>query len=134
MNKVVLMGRLCFEPEISVISDGTEKTSNRLAVQRDYGKKDEKKTDFINIIAWKKTAAFLCNYFHKGDGIVIEGSIQVNTYTDKEGQSRDFTVVVVDKVHFPLDRKNTVQSAPIVQAPPNNTEFTAIPTDEDLPF
>ena len=43
MNKVMLMGRLCFEPEIDVISDGTEKTSNRLAVQRDYGKKDEKR-------------------------------------------------------------------------------------------
>jgi single-strand DNA-binding protein len=133
MNKVMLMGRLCFEPEISVISDGTEKTSNRLAVQRDYGKKDEKKTDFINIVAWRKTAAFLCNYFQKGDGILIEGSIQVNSYTDKEGQNRDFTVVVVDKAHFPLDRKNTAQSAPAVQAPPNNTEFTEIPAD-DLPF
>lgn len=132
MNKVILMGRLCFEPEISVISDGTEKTSNRLAVQRDYGKKDEKKTDFINIIAWRKTAAFLCNYFQKGDGIFIEGSIQVNSYTDKEGQNRDFTVVVVDKAHFPLGRKNTAQSV-AVQAPPNNTEFTEIPAD-DLPF
>ena len=63
LNRITIMGRLVRDPELKYTASNTPVTSFTLAVDRDFG---EKKTDFIDCVAWKQTAEFVCNYFHKG--------------------------------------------------------------------
>lgn len=100
MNTVALMGRLCGNPELKSTNNGTSLTRFAIAVDRAYTPKgEERKADFIDIVAWKQTAEFICRYFHKGSLIAIEGSIQTNTY-EKDGQKRKSVEVVANQVSF----------------------------------
>lgn len=80
MNKVILTGRLVADPELKTTPTGVEVTSFRIAVNQEYVKQgEERKADFFNIVAWRKSAAFICQYFHKGDGIDIVGKVTFHT-------------------------------------------------------
>jgi single-strand DNA-binding protein len=140
MNKVILMGRFCFDTELKTTENGIEVLSNKLAVNRAYSK-EGKKADFINVVAWRKTAAFINQYFKKGDGIVIEGSIQTRTYVTDDGQNRDIVEVLIERVDFPLSNKDRQPSASISVEKTDDSEksdFNALPmnglVDDDLPF
>ena len=101
LNRIVLMGRLTRDPELRRTQSGTSVTSFSLAVDRDFkGQNGEKETDFIDIVAWRGTAEFVCNYFTKGRMAVVEGRLQIRDWTDKDGNKRTTAEVVADQVYF----------------------------------
>ncbi len=116
LNRVILMGRLTADPEHKQTPSGTSVTSFSIAVDRNYAPKDggSRQTDFINIVAWRQTADFICRYFQKGRMIAIEGSIQTRNYEDKNGNKRTAFEVLAEQVYF-ADSKS--DSAPRSQAP-----------------
>lgn len=104
LNKVILMGRLTGDPELKTTPSGASVTSFSLAVERDYKSGDERKTDFITVVAWRNTAEFICRYFQKGRLMAVEGRIETRKYTDKQGNNRTAFEVVADKVFFCGDK------------------------------
>ena len=101
LNNTVLMGRLTADPELKHTQSGNAVVRFTLAVDRSYAKAgEERKTDFIDIIAWRSTAEFVSRYFQKGMLVAVQGSIQTGSYTDKEGIKRKSFDVVASQVHF----------------------------------
>ena len=83
MNVVCLLGRLTATPEQKTTQNGVSVTSFSVAVDRAYQPKGaERQTDFINCVAWRGTAEFICRYFQKGQRIALQGSLQSRSYTD----------------------------------------------------
>lgn len=101
MNKVVLIGRLVAKPELKETSSKNNYTKFTMAVNRKI--KDE--TDFINCIAWNKQAELITKYFDKGNLIAIDGSININKYTDKDNNNRESVEVVIDNFDFVESKK-----------------------------
>lgn len=98
MNKVVLIGRLTKDPEMRFAAgSGTAVTRFTIAVNRPF-KKDE--TDFINCVAFGKTAETIANYLTKGRQIAISGSIRTGSYDAQDGTKRYTTDVAVDSFEF----------------------------------
>ena len=86
LNVAVLMGRLVADPELRHTANDISVTSFTLAVDRSYVKAgSDRQTDFIDIVAWRSTADFVCNYFRKGQLVAVQGSIQTRTYTGQPG-------------------------------------------------
>jgi single-strand DNA-binding protein len=102
MNKAFLMGRLTRDPEMrNTAQNHTAVCSFSIAIDRRFQKPgEEKQTDFINCVAWRQQAEFVAKYFHKGNRILVIGSIQTRKYDDKEGRKQTVTEVVVDEVEF----------------------------------
>lgn len=145
-NKVILMGRLTADPELKQTQSGTAVTSFSLAVDRKYSKDEEKKCDFITIVAWKQTAEFICNYFKKGSAILLCGELQTRSWKDNQGNNRYATEVLATEVSF-CEAKNNSEgnSSPKAQngsqsnygyVPQAYTQpnFGTVDTDSDLPF
>ncbi len=147
MNKVVLMGRLTRDPELRFTNtSNTALCRFTLAVNRKFSKTNE--ADFINVVAWRKTAEFCGNYFKKGQQVAVVGSIQTRSWDDNEGKRHYATDVVADEAYFADSKRNDSGFAggnvPPVQntggpAADNNdtgnTEgFYPIEEDDDLPF
>lgn len=129
-NKVILMGRLVAAPELKRTSSGLPVTSFTLAVDRKYIKDAEKKTDFINVVAWRQTAEFICKYFGKGSAIIICGELQTRSWTDDAGKKHYATEVMASEVSFAESKKNSEEAAPEADA----DGFVRVDPDEDLPF
>lgn len=129
MNKTILMGRLCKDPEMR---DGETKVARySLAVDRKYSKGEDKQTDFINIVAFGKSAEFAEKYFKKGMKVLITGRIQTGSYTNKDGQKvNTFDVVAEDQEFAESKSANT-------DKPENKDEgFMELSPDDlkNLPF
>lgn len=105
MNTVVLIGRTTRDPELRRTGNGTAVTSFTLAVNRDFKTNDGQEADFIQCVAWKKTAELLEQYVHKGDRIAVNGSIRTRNYEDSHGRTVYVTEVLVNHVEF-LETKN----------------------------
>ena len=147
-NKVILMGRLTADPELKQTQSGTAVTSFNLAVDRKYNKDEEKKCDFISVVAWRQTAEFICKYFGKGSAILICGELQSRSW-EQNGQKRYATEVVASEVSFCETKKasegnNTPQNQNAPQGKfeastynPYTSEssgFETVKDDEHLPF
>lgn len=105
MNKVVLIGRLTKDPELKYTpGTGTAVATFTLAVDRRTSKNGQKEADFINIVAWNKTAELVANYMKKGRQMGVSGRIQTRSYDAKDGTKRYITEVVADEIQF-LDSK-----------------------------
>lgn len=130
MNSVILMGRLTADPELKQTNSGKSVTSFTVAVDR-QGK--EKATDWINCVAWEKTAELICKYFQKGKPIIVQGSLQTRTYEDKSGGKQKVTEVLVRNIDFVLTDKTEKQQSPYKAADVTNDDYMEI-TDGDLPF
>ena len=116
MNNVSLIGRLTSDPELRTTANGTEVLTFTVAVDSS-GK--EKKTFFIDCVAWRHTAVFISRFFRKGEKIGITGEIQTRSFEDHNGSKRKVTEILVTDVTFCEKKKDSV-------------EFEEI--DEDLPF
>lgn len=132
INNVTLMGRLTAAPELKTTQSGTTVTSFCLAVDRNYQQNGERQADFINCIAWRSTAEFICRNFGKGDMIAITGEIQTRKYTDKDGKNRVAFEVIASQASF-CGGKNNAQNAP-QNAPQAAGELEEIGAENDLPF
>ncbi|MBQ9733934.1 MAG: single-stranded DNA-binding protein [Clostridia bacterium] len=101
LNRVIIMGRLTRDPELRRTQSGTAVASFALAVDRDFKDKEgEKKTDFIEVVAWRSTAEFVSKYFAKGRMAVVEGRLQVRDWQADDGSKRRSTEVIADNVYF----------------------------------
>ena len=110
LNKIIIMGRLTRDPELRRTQSGTPVTSFSLAVDRDFkSQSGEKETDFIDVVAWRDTAEFVCNYFTKGRMAVAEGRLQIREWKDRDGNNRRTAEVVADNVYF-ADSKRDAES------------------------
>ncbi len=124
LNKVILAGRLTAAPELKQTPNGIFTTTFTIAVDRPYSKDGEKKTDFIQVVAWRGTAEFVAKYFSKGSPICICGSIQTRSWQDKNGVKHYATEVIADEARFVEGSKKEPES------PVATTEFG----DDELPF
>ena len=129
LNKVILMGRFTQDAELRSTLAGISVTSFTVAVGRDFtGKDGEKKTDFINCVAFKGTAEFITKYFRKGSMAIIEGRIETRSWDDADGKKRYATEVIVNNIYFGESKKDTVEAVD------NAPDCAPMGTDEDLPF
>ena len=145
MNKVILMGRLTRDPEVRY-SQGDASTAIArfsLAVDRRFKRDgDDQTADFINCVAFGKTAEFMERYARKGTKFVVEGRIQTGSYTNKDGQKVYTTDVVVENVEFAESKASSDNNGGYVPADrpsPSGAAgdgFMNIPDgiDEELPF
>lgn len=138
MNRVILCGRMTRDAEIRY-SQGEKLTAiarGSLAVDRKYKKDQEQSADFINIIAFGKTAEFFEKFGRKGTKFLIEGRIQTGSYTNKDGQRVYTTDVVVESVEFAESKSSNQSSSSPQNKPAVDDGFMTIPDeiDEELPF
>lgn len=154
LNVSILIGRLVADPELKHTPNGVPVTTFTIAVHQDYAKPgEERQASFIDIVAWRNTAEFVCKYFKKGNLISIEGTIQTRTYQDKDGNKRKAFEIVANKVGFVGSKKdseynqenynnynsnysNNSQKSPDLSpySSGDDSDFEAIDSDEDLPF
>ena len=102
LNHITIMGRLTRDPELRRTGSGVAVASFSVAVDRDYSGRDggEKKTDFIDCVAWRQTGEFISKYFTKGRMIVVDGRLEMRDWTDKEGNKRRSAEVIVANAYF----------------------------------
>ena len=133
MNKTILMGRLTKDPEVRYTqTNNTMVASFTLAVNRRFAKEGEQQADFINIVAWSKTAEFCSKYFKKGQQVGIIGRIQTRSYDNQEGKRVYVTEVIAEEVYF-ADSKKDNETQGIVQTKLEENPYE-ITNEEDLPF
>lgn len=142
INSVVLMGRLTFEPELKKTPNDLSVIRFQIACDRSYQSRDEeRKADFIDCVAWRHTAEFISRNFRKGSMIAVEGSIQTDSFTDKDGNKRKSFTVVVRDVSFCGSKAESGTANPAFSQPApsyasaDNSDFEEIvDDDDDLPF
>ena len=100
MNRVLLVGRLTAKPELRYTNSNIPYTRFSVAVDGIPTSNGERRTDFINTVAWRKQAENICQYLNKGSLVSVEGRIQTGSYTDKDGNKRYTTDVAADNVRF----------------------------------
>lgn len=133
MNKVILMGRLTREPEVSSSASGTTFARFSIAVDRRFKKEGEPDADFFNCSAFSKTAEFVERYLKKGTKVVVTGRLQNNNYTNKEGQKVYDVRIMVEEIEFAESKNNSGNQD---SGSADVTDFTNIPEGlvEELPF
>lgn len=113
MNKWCGIGRLTKEPEVKNTSNQVTVCTFTVAVDRKFKDSNgQRQADFINCVAWRQTATFISQYFHKGSRIGLTGSIQTRTYEDKNGDKKFITEVVVDEAEFVESLNTSAQTKP----------------------
>lgn len=143
LNRVILIGRLVADPEIRYTQSGIPVVNFRMAVDRRFkNASGERETDFINIVAWRKTAELVNEYTRKGYMVAIEGSLQMRRYQTNEGENRVVYEVQADSVQF-LDRGGRSGGGDSGSSPPPSDQDAPPPPpsdnepgeqDDDLPF
>ena len=156
LNVVAIMGRLVADPELRTTTQGTNVCSFRIACDRNFARQGEQRqADFVDIVAWGKTAEFICKFFQKGSMIAVDGSLQTRNYQDKQGNKRTAVEVVANNISFagakaaekPAARdfnqqtQNYTHEAKTAQSAPQPAytqgsmdDFSVISDTDDLPF
>ncbi len=138
MNKVILMGRLTRDPEVRYSQSDAAMAIARysLAVDRRRAAGNGEQTaDFINIVAFGRSAEFAEKYFRKGMKVLVTGRIQTGSYTNKDGQKVYTTDVVAEDQEF-CESKSDNPHTPASPAPASGDGFMSIPEglENELPF
>lgn len=138
MNKVILMGRLCADPEVrySQNENQTAVARYRLAVDRRFKREGDQTADFIPCVAFGKAAQFAEYYLHRGTKIIITGRIQTGSYTNKDGQKIYTTDVVVEDQEFAESKGAGSGNGGTAPQAADPDGFMSLPDgiDEELPF
>lgn len=131
MNRLTIIGRLTRDPEIRMTQDG-QTTIARFGIAVDRRGKDQK-ADFFNVTAFNKTAQFAEKYLKKGTKIAIGGHLQMDEYTNKDGQKVTNVIIIADEVEFCESKKAVTDSN---QPVTDSNGFMDVPKDlgEELPF
>ena len=107
LNVVAIMGRLAADPQLRQTTTGKNVASFRIACDR--GRRDangQSQADWLDVVAWDRTAEFVCKYFQKGSLIAIDGRLQSRSYQDKNGNNRTAIEVNCDEVSFGETKKS----------------------------
>ena len=159
LNVVAIMGRLAADPQLRQTTTGKNVASFRIACDR--GRRDangQSQAEWLDVVAWDRTAEFVCKYFQKGSLIAIDGRLQSRQYQDKNGNNRTAVEVVANNVNFAGSKSNgsnqgggsyqnaapsyqnaaparpaAVEAAPSYSAG-NADDFAVIDDSDDLPF
>lgn len=108
LNEVNIMGRLVADLEIKATKTGRKVANFTIACDRNYVPKgEERKTDFIRCQAWEKTAEFIDKYFRKGESIILNGSLETQSYTDKLDNKKTVYYINVNRAMFAGGKKET---------------------------
>ena len=153
LNVAAIMGRLVADPELRHTPSDVAVTTFRVAVDRSYQKPGaERQADFIDVVAWRGTAEFVCKYFQKGSMIAVTGSIQTRNYEDKQGNKRTAFEIVASDVSFcgsrresgstggAYDAGESAPQKPAFSEPApayssgSSEDFEELLGDDDLPF
>lgn len=127
LNTITIMGRLTKDPELRRLESGTAVASLSIACERDYAPQGgEKVTDFVDIVAFGKTAEFAEKFFTKGRMAVVTGRLQIRGWTDKDGNKRRTAEILADHFYFGDSKPTGTEET--------KSEFSEITNDEDLPF
>ena len=139
MNKVILIGNLTRDPELTETPSGIAVCRFSIAVSRDYANAEgTRETDFFNITVWRGRAENCGKYLKKGNKVAVVGSLQTRSYEDKDGIKRKVTDIVASEVEF-LTPKSAQggdfdgEEAPVVSAKRERPQLEAI-DDNQLPF
>lgn len=135
MNRIILMGRLTKDPEVRYGgANNTAVAKYTLAVDRRFKREKEPDADFITCVSFGKAGEFVEKYLRKGTKVVVEGELQNNNWTDKDGNKRYDFQVVTSGVEFAESKKSDSQPAP--SGPVDEDGFMQIPEgfQEELPF
>lgn len=101
LNVVAIMGRLVADPELRTTPAGVNVCRFRIACDRSFVRQGEQRqADFIDIVAWRAQAEFVCRYFSKGSLIAIDGRIETSNYQDKNGNNRTSFAIVANNINF----------------------------------
>lgn len=132
MNIIVLSGRLTRDPELKFGQSGTAYSRFSIAVDRGYKKENEVTTDFINCVAFGKTAEFVGEYFRKGKKILLNGRMQMSQY-EIDGKKHTTYVVAVERVEFADGKISTDETK--VNVPESATNIPEEEyKDDEFPF
>ena len=157
LNVAAIVGRLSADPELRHTASGVAVTSFTLAVDRSYAKAGtERQTDWIDVVAWRSTAEFICKYFTKGQMMAVTGSIQTRSYEDRSGNKRKAVEIQANDVSFVGSKRDNpsggdygqayTRPSPEPQQPAafsepapayssgSSEDFEEILGDDDLPF
>ena len=146
LNKIIIQGRLTRDPELRYTQQNTPVCSFTVAVGRDFTTNGEKKTDYVDCVAWRAGGEFVSKYFSKGSLIVVEGRLESRQWTDRDNNKRVNWEINVDHSYFGGSKRetgeggsNSAASSPAQPSPtyPAQGKFTDIDPDEDdgeLPF
>lgn len=135
MNKVILVGNLTRDPELSETPSGVAVCRFAIAVTRDYANSDgNRETDFFNITVWRGRAENCGKYLKKGNKVAVVGSLQNRSYEDKDGIKRNVTDVIANEVEF-LTPRNAQADGDVSVVTEKRTAPQLEPIDDNqLPF
>ena len=133
LNKAILGGRLTITPELKQTVQGVFVTTFSIAINR---RGDHNEADFINCVAWRQTAEFICRYFKKGSGICIVGRVQTRTWEDNYGNKRYATEIIADEAYFVDGKGSGVEVGETVDTISNDLQdnLDDLSPDDDVPF
>ena len=137
LNHIIIMGRLTRDPQLRYTGQSVPVASFTVAVDRDIG---EKKTDFIDCVAWRQTGEFVSKYFEKGSMIVVAGRLQMRDWQDRDGNKRTSAEILVDRAYFgggkPSRTESTEDTGSFEKSMEQASVFRPVDVDDDgeLPF
>lgn len=150
LNVVAIMGRLVADPELKITPAGISVCTFRIACDRNFVQQgQQRQADFIDVVAWRHNADFLCKYFAKGSMVAVQGRLQTWQYQDRNGSNRTAVEVVADSLSFAGSNKKLGGQAVDDggEEPPSNSpettsaysqgsaeDFEVIDDNDDLPF
>jgi len=136
INRVIVAGHLCADPDVRATQSGLSVASLRLAINEKV--RDQERTIFIDVTAWDKTADFCRNYLSKGRNILVEGRLRMDQWQDREtGSNRTKIGITAERIYFADSKPQSQQGAPPQQASGSYAQANNEPpssTDDDLPF
>ena len=140
MNKIIIIGNLTAEPEVTKTSNDLTVCKMTVAVNRKFaGANGDRGVDYLNVIAWRTLAENCAKFLSKGKKVAVVGSIQTRSYDDREGIKRYVTEIIAEEVEFLSPTENSGSERGY--APPERKQgqikvedLKADPDDENLPF
>lgn len=150
LNVVAIMGRLVADPELKTTPTGINVCAFRIACDRSFVQQgQQRQADFVDVVAWRHNADFLCKHFAKGSMVAVQGRLQTRQYQDRNGNKRTAVEVVADSLSFAGSSKKPGGQAVDEggEAPPSDyrdpapaysqgdaDDFAVIDDNDDLPF
>lgn len=135
MNKVILIGNLTRDPELTETPNGVKVCRFSLAVTRNYtGSDGERKTDFFNCVAWRGLGETVAKYSRKGNKISVSGSIELRNYEDNEGVKRTAVDIVAQDVEFLTPRQSDNNDGASERRGGGRPTLQEFDDDGDIPF
>lgn len=131
VNKVILIGNLGADPELSYTSSGTAVSNISLATTQMSG--GEEKTEWHRVTLWDKVAENVNKYLGKGSKLYVEGRLQTRSYEDKEGVMRYMTEVIANQVVFLDSKKSETEEAPATKGK-SSSQSKRRPSRDEIPF